>query len=92
MPIFYIDDYVSRSDSGYISIDVSDFYNECDDSDIEELKDLLEDYEDWTSKEELAMSLVERELFNAISVLDSNRMRISAEDEETIKRLAERYG
>lgn len=92
MPIFYIDDYVSRSDSGYISIDVSDFYNECDDSDIEELKDLLEYYEDWTSKEELAMSLVERELFNAISVLDSNRMRISAEDEETIKRLAERYG
>lgn len=85
MPTFYQD--------AEIEVDVDDFYSQCSSSEKEELVDLLKDdgyLKDETIISESIETYKDVEFEIALSKLSANRLVLSVEEEELIKKIASR--
>ncbi len=86
MPTFY--------QSAELEIEVDDFYSECSSSEKEELVDLLKDdgyLKDEVITTESTQTYMDDEFDIALSKLSANRLVLSVEEEELIKKIANRF-
>lgn len=82
----------------YVDVDVDDFWTECSKREKEELIDLLVE-DGWvvrtspkgTKPEDRLPSILEIEWQDMCNKLSDIRLRISTDDEETIKNILKRY-
>ena len=89
MPRFYEDVEVD------IDIDIDDFLNACDKADIKEIVQALK--EDghikgyFITSDNPKPSLIEQEFDNTINKIHKNRLRLTNEEEELLKKIADRF-
>ena len=86
MPYFTQDD--------EFEIDVDDFYSEMSSREKEEMYDLLKAdgyYSSFKKEDEMPASVPEGEFINIMSKISSNRLLLTNEEDEMLKRIASRF-
>jgi len=77
-----------------LEVDVDDFLSSCTKSEIKELIEALQE-DGWLIKESVAqtgkMNLLDEEWLNVTNKLNNIRLRLSVEEEQTIKDIVNRY-
>lgn len=77
-----------------LEVDVNDFLSSCTKSEIKELIEALQE-DGWLIKESVAqtdkMNLLDEEWLNVTNKLNNIRLRLSLEEEQTIKDIVNRY-
>lgn len=77
-----------------LEVDVDDFLSSCSKSEIKELIEALQE-DGWLVKESVAqtdkMNLLDEEWLNVTNKLNNIRLRLSVEEEQTIKDIVNRY-
>lgn len=77
-----------------LEVDVNDFLSSCTKSEIKELIEALQE-DGWLIKESVAqtdkMNLLDEEWLNVTNKLYTLRLRLSVEEEQTIKDIVNRY-
>jgi len=77
-----------------LEVDVDDFLSSCTKSEIKELIEALQE-DDWLVKESVTriddMNFLDEEWLNITNKLNTLRLRLSVEEEQTIKDIVNRY-
>jgi len=77
-----------------VEVDVDDFLSSCSQSEIKELIEALQE-DGWLVKEKVtkedSMSVMDEEWLTVIQKLHTLRLRLSVEEEQTIKEIVNRY-
>jgi len=77
-----------------VEVDVDDFLSSCSQSEIKELIEALQE-DGWLVKEKVtkedSMSVMDEEWLTVIQKLHTLRLRLSVEEEQTIKDIVNRY-
>lgn len=77
-----------------LEVDVDDFLSSCTKSEIKELIEALQE-DGWLIKESVAqtdkMNLLDEDWLNVTNKLNTLRLRLSVEEEQTIKDIVNRY-
>lgn len=77
-----------------LEVDVDDFLSSCTKSEIKKLIEALQE-DGWLVKESVAqtdkMNLLDEEWLNVTNKLNNIRLRLSVEEEQTIKDIVNRY-
>jgi hypothetical protein len=77
-----------------LEVDVNDFLSSCSSSEIKELIEALQE-DGWLVKEKVtkeeSISFMDEEWLNITNKLNTLRLRLSVEEEQTIKDIVNRY-
>lgn len=77
-----------------LEVDVNDFLSSCSSSEIKELIEALQEY-GWLVKEKVtkeeSINFMDEEWLNITNKLNTLRLRLSVEEEQTIKDIVNRY-
>lgn len=85
MPYFTPDD---------LDIDVDDFYYEMSDREKQEMYELLKEdgyYSSFKKSDEMPASVYEWEFIDTIEKISSNRLQLTNEEDEILKKIASRF-
>lgn len=77
-----------------LDIDVDDFYYEMSDSEKQEMYELLKEdgyFSSFKLADEMPASVPEWEFINIISKISSNRLQLTSEEDEMLKKIASRF-
>ena len=77
-----------------VDVDVDDFLRSCSERDKEEIIEILTEDGYLDKKQDISNTnnnILDYEWQEILSNLENNRLRISNEDEETIKRISKKY-
>lgn len=74
-----------------VDIDVEDFLESCSRKEKEELIKILKEGDLWENTVSSNLSVLEQEWNDVLTKLAKSRLRLSNEDEELIKKIANKY-